>query len=182
MQFRTISRNTDRKTKMKKLILIQLCLLVCEPVIFKTMQRHLILYVTELVGYVTALQQPTATRMFLWDHSFPGKRLTTSSLGVIGKTTKQRCVFTCGKIPECLSINFCGSHFCELKREDVGLMTIELFKTHLASVAGLPVRDVRGATSMKQSTLLTHHDDCLLDKDLINISNFKLKQCLLLFV
>ena len=28
-------------------------------------------------------------------------------------------------------------------------------------VAGLPVRDVRSATSMKQSTLLTHHNGCL---------------------
>ena len=97
------------------------------------MQLHLIFYLTEVVGYVTALQQPTATRMFLWDHSFLGKRLTTSSLGVIGKTTKQRCVFTCGKIPECRSINFCGSHFCELKRENVDIMTTELLKTHLVS-------------------------------------------------
>ena len=97
------------------------------------MHLHLIFYLTEVVGYMTALQQPTATRMFLWDYSWLGKRLTITSLGVIGKTTKQRCVFTCGKIPECLSINFCGSHSCELKREDVGLMTIELLKTHLVS-------------------------------------------------
>ena len=31
----------------------------------------------------------------------------------------------------------------------------------ITTVAGLPVRDVRSATSMKQSTLLTHHDGCL---------------------
>ena len=97
------------------------------------MQLHLFIYLTEVFGYVTTLQQPTATRMFFWDHSWPGKRLTTTSLGVIGKTTKQRCVFTCGKIPACRSINFCGNHFCELKREDVALMTTELLKTVLVS-------------------------------------------------
>ena len=82
---------------------------------------------------MTALQQPTATRMFLWDHSFPGKRLATTSFGVIGKTTKQRCVFTCGKIPECRSINFCARHFCELKREDVDTMTAGSLVTNLVS-------------------------------------------------
>ena len=29
------------------------------------------------------------------------------------------------------------------------------------AVADLPVRDVRGATSVKQSTLFTHHRSCL---------------------
>ena len=38
---------------------------------------------------------------------------------------------------------------------------IEKMIKEMDNVAGLPVRDVRSATSMKQSTLLTHHDGCL---------------------
>ena len=84
----------------------------------KSWNRFLILFLTQ-VGITSAHIFPKCERLVSYDQVMNHKLFPGSMIGNYEMKTSSGCAMICGRIPECLSFNFCGRVSCLLSSEDL---------------------------------------------------------------